>query len=534
MKIQKSKSTDLSAEKRRLFERVLRQKGLARYRAPGIPTRPDDASPPLSFAQQRLWFFDQLVPGDPAYNDSYAIRMRGTLEAGLVGRALSDIVRRHEALRTSFVIDGAGPVQVVAPPSDVPLPVEPLDELRGDEADGAIQRAILKLAGEPFDLSTGPLLRARLLRFSERDHVLLLVIHHIVSDGASYCILFKELADTYGALARGEDPPLAAPCIQFADYAAWERARLTEGSMAPHLAYWRETLAGPPPKIELDTDRPRPDVQSFRGAGEAWALPREVARSVIEAGRRHDATLFAVLHAAFQVLLHHRTGLDDICCGFAMSTRDAPETQGLIGFFVNTLALRVDLSGDPSFAEVVARTRLASLEAFEHKDVPFERLVQELELPRSLDQNPLFQVFAVQYSHPRPIELPDLTLSYCHVDYGVTRFDLEMWITDDTGLAPGADASEPGAGELAVNFQYNRDLFDKETIDRLVRQFETLVTHGVRDDGLTVSALCSRIAEADAEGRESDNARRRRGALEKLRRARRTRVVGTPDGKAGR
>ena len=535
MKTPRTRISELSPEKRRLFQRALREKGLASDRARGIPRRPVGAAPPLSFAQQRLWFFDQLMPGDPAYNDSYAIRMQGSLQPGLVRRALCDVVRRHEALRTSFVVEGSGPVQVIAPVLDLPLPDLDLDHGPGEDADPSIQRAILELADEPFDLATGPLLRAQLLRLSETDHVLLLVIHHIVSDGASYCILFKELAETYAALAAGGEPPLPVPEIQFADYAAWERARLTEKTTAPHVDYWREKLQGPPPKIELAADQPRPEVQSFRGAGKVWALPGDVAEKVLAAGRRQDATLFMVLHGAFQVLLHHGTGLDDICCGFAMSTRSAHETQGLIGFFVNTLALRTDLSGDPTFAEIVGRTRQACLDAFEHKDVPFERLVQELGLPRSLDQNPLFSVFAVQYSHPRPIELPGLTLSYYQVDYGVTRFDLEMWITDDGGLSSQTgQTGAVGAGDLAVNFQYNRDLFDEATIERLVRRFEVVVRHAMLDDGLRVSELRRLIDESESQGARDGRVRRRSGALEKLRSARRTKIGGATDEKSGR
>ncbi|HYH79478.1 MAG TPA: amino acid adenylation domain-containing protein, partial [Longimicrobium sp.] len=347
---------------------------------------------PLSFAQERLWFIDRLEPGSAVYNMPVAWRLGGTLDEAALERSLGEIVRRHEALRTVFgEVDGS-PVQVIAPFGGFALPVEDLSGLGDADREAAVRRRAREEAARPFDLSAGPLFRAALLRLGEEGHVLLLSMHHIVSDGWSMGVFFRELSALYAAYREGGESPLPELPVQYADYAVWQREQLEGEVLDRQLAYWRERLAGAPDLLELPTDHPRPAVQTFRGATVPVDLSPELLERLQALGRSEGATLYMTLLGAFQVLLSKYSGSEDVVVGSPIAGRTRGEVEELIGFFVNTLVLRTDLSGDPSFREVLRRVGEVTLGAYEHQEMPFEKLVAELQPERSLSHSPLFQV----------------------------------------------------------------------------------------------------------------------------------------------
>ena len=350
------------------------RQGLA---APVIEPVERDAPLPLSFAQERLWFLDQLVPGHAFYTIPVALRLMGALDQPALHRCFQEVVRRHEALRTTFVSVGGRPVQVIAPALALTLPVVDLGGVPAPEREVLLQQRVQAAMAQPFDLVQGPLLRVLLFRLHDREHVLLVTLHHIVSDGWSMGVLVEEVAALYGAFTAGQPSPLGELGIQYADFAQWQRAWFRGEVLERQLAYWRTQLADVPP-LELPTDRPRPPVQTYRGATEPLSLPRSLTESLHRLSRREDATLFMTLLAAFQTLLSRYSGQDDIVIGAGIANRNRAEVEGLIGFFVNMLALRADLSGDPSFRELLGRVREVCLGAYAHQDLPFEKLVLEL------------------------------------------------------------------------------------------------------------------------------------------------------------
>ncbi|HLL47749.1 MAG TPA: condensation domain-containing protein, partial [Longimicrobiaceae bacterium] len=347
---------------------------------------------PLSFAQERLWFLDRLQPDSAFYNIPAALGLGGALDVEALGRALGEIVRRHEALRTVFTEVEGSPVQTVAPFGGFALPVEDLSRLEEGERAAAATRSVAEGAARPFDLGEGPLFRASLLRLDTEEHVLLLCMHHVVSDEWSLGVLFGELSALYAAYREGRPSSLPELPVQYADYAVWQRAHLSGETLDRQLAYWRERLADAPALLELPTDRPRPPVPANRGTHESVDLPGELLARLRALGRREGATLYMTLLSAVQVLLSRYAGSDDVVVGSPIAGRTRGETEGLIGFFVNTLVLRTDLSGDPGFREVLGRVREATLGAYEHQELPFEKLVAELQPERSLGHTPLFQV----------------------------------------------------------------------------------------------------------------------------------------------
>ncbi|HYH80726.1 MAG TPA: condensation domain-containing protein, partial [Longimicrobium sp.] len=339
---------------------------------------------PLSFAQERLWFIDRLEPGSAVYNISLAWRLAGALDERALERSLSEIVRRHEALRTVFAEVDGSPVQVIAPFGGFVVPVEDLSVLGEVEREAALRRRAGEEALQPFDLAAGPLFRAALLRLGAEDHVLLLSMHHIVSDGWSMGVLFGEMSTLYAAYREGRESPLPELAVQYADYAVWQREQLAGEVLDRQLAYWRERLAGAPELLELPTDHPRPRVQTYRGATVPVELSPELLERLQVVGRSEGATLYMTLLGAFQVLLGKYAGSEDVVVGSPIAGRTRGEVEELIGIFVNTLVLRTDLSGDPSFREVLRRAREATLGAHEHQELPFEKLVVELQPERSL------------------------------------------------------------------------------------------------------------------------------------------------------
>ncbi|MGH8059783.1 MAG: condensation domain-containing protein, partial [Candidatus Entotheonellia bacterium] len=401
-----------------------------------IPRRANRDSAPLSFAQQRLWFLDQLQSDSPLYNLSHAVRLKGQMNVTALQKALEAIIDRHEALRTTFPsLDGV-PMQVIAEHGALELPVLDLREWSDAEREGEVERLATVEVRRPFALSRGPLLRGLLLRTGEEEHVLVLTIHHIVSDAWSTGVFFRELATCYTAFCDGELPLLPELPIQYGDFAAWRRQWLQGQVLQQQLAYWKDHLAGAPARLEPPTDWPRPAVQSHRGGRVVALFPVGLATALKGLSRREGVTLFMTLLAAFQVLLARYTGQEDLVVGTPIAGRTYLETEGLIGFFVNTLPLRTQLTGDPTFRELLTRVREVALGAYAHQDLPFEKLVEELQPDRDLSSTPVFQVmFILQNAPRRPLELPGLSLTPLDVDAGTAKFDLTLSVTEvDDGL----------------------------------------------------------------------------------------------------
>ncbi|HST59989.1 MAG TPA: amino acid adenylation domain-containing protein [Longimicrobium sp.] len=411
---------------------------------------------PLSFAQERFWFLDRLQPGSAFYNIPIPLRLSGELEAGALERALGEIVRRHEALRTVFVEREGTPLQDVAPFRGFRLPVKDLSRLPANAREAEVQREALADAARPFDLAAGPLFRASLLRLDAGEHVLLVCMHHIVGDGWSLGVLFREMSALYEAYRAGCTSPLPELPVQYADYALWQRESLRDEALEREMAYWREQLAGAPALLELPTDHPRPAVLSYRGKSEAMELPAELLARLRAVGRREGATLFMVLLGAWQVLLAKYAGTADVVVGSPIAGRTRREVEELIGLFVNTLVLRTDLSGDPTLGEVLRRVRETALGAYAHQDLPFERLVAELQPERSLSHSPLFQVlFSLGSAGGTGADIPGMRIERVATEVQTTPFDLHL-----------AFFEEPGG--LRAVLRYGTDLFERGTIVRML------------------------------------------------------------------
>jgi amino acid adenylation domain-containing protein len=417
---------------------------------------------PLSFMQQRLWFLEQYEPGGYAYNMPGAVRLSGTLDVAALRRSLDEVVRRHETLRTRFALAGGEPVQVIAPALQLALPVSDLGGLEEGAREARLAEILREEARRPFNLEEAPLMRARLVRLSETEQVLAVTLHHIVSDGWSLDLLLRELAALYGAFSAGAPSPLPELTIQYADYAHWQRQSLQGESLAKRLAYWKEQMGGAPAVLELPADRPRPPARTNRGSKQTAVLTREQTDALKALSRREGVTLFMTLLAAFEVLLYRYTGQPDIVVGTPHSNRHPVETESLVGFFVNMLVLRTDLSGNPTFTELLGRVRETALTAYSH-DLPFERLVEELQPERDASRHPLFQVMAVLQGPPLPpLETPALAWRPLEVETQTAKFDLSL------------DMAETGQG-LSLALEYSTDLFEPATAARLLGHLRTLL-----------------------------------------------------------
>jgi amino acid adenylation domain-containing protein len=448
-----------------------------RPQLPAIVPAAREQDPPLSFAQERLWFMDQLQPGSAFYNIPLALRLTGALDVPALGRALAEVVRRHEALRTVFREADGAPVQVIPPFAGFDLPVEELSGLGAKKREATVLRRATDEAARPFDLAEGPLFRAKLLRLKDDEHVLLACMHHIVGDGWSLGVLFRELAALYPAFRDGAASPLAPLPIQYADYAVWQRAQLAGPALERQLAYWRHQLDGSPPLLELPTDHPRPAEQTYRGAWEPVELPADLVGRLEALARREGATLYMVLLGAFSVLLAKYAGTDDVAVGSPIAGRTRDEVDALIGLFVNTLVLRTELGGDPSFREVVRRVRQTTLAAYAHQDVPFERLVEELAPERSLSHSPLFQVmFTLDNTVESGFALPGLELAGVQMDSEVVNFDLTLYL-------------QAQGGELRGSIVYGTDLFERATVRRMVGHLVRVLEQAADDAERRLSAL---------------------------------------------
>ncbi len=385
---------------------------------------------PLSFAQQRLWFLDQLIPNNPFYNIPLALNLTGSLNQAALEQTFNEIVRRHEALRTTVVIQSGQPVQVINPTLTITLPIIDLRQLPQAEREIQARQLTTQEAQRPFNLSTDSLLRVKLLRLDETQYILLLTMHHIVCDGWSIGVLIQEIAALYTAFASNQPSPLPKLTIQYVDFAYWQRQWLQKEVLEKQLSYWQKQLDGIS-MLNLPTDRPRLAAQTYQGARQPLQLSKSLSEAVLALGQQEGVTLFITLLAAFQVLLSRYTQQEDIAIGSPIANRNRSEIEGLIGFFVNSLVLRTDLSGNPTFRELLNRVKEVALGAYAHQDLPFEKLVEELHPERNLNQNPLFQVvFALQNAPISALELPNLTLSPLPFDTETTRClcNLYFWL----------------------------------------------------------------------------------------------------------
>jgi amino acid adenylation domain-containing protein len=468
----------LSPEKRKLLERMLAKQGAASPQAPVVP-RPRGADVcPMSFSQQRLWILHQLDPDGALYNTAFSLRFRGPARGDRVERCYQELVRRHEILRTSFTFRDGQPVQVIVPPTVAFPPCREIDlgHLSPAEREARWEELALEEARRPFDLSSPPLLRVTWVRLADDDHVGLITLHHIVTDGWSHRVLLQELVVLYEAFTAGKPSPLPPLPVHYADFALWQRQRLQGQRLDDLLAYWKKQLAGVPP-LELPTDAPRRANGSLAGASVPVLLPPALTEALRAVGQQEGATLFMTVLAAFQALLHRYSGQDDIAVGTPVANRPRKEVEGLIGFFVNTLVLRGDLSGDPTFREFLRRLRDAALGAYDHQEVPFEKLVEELRPEREATLNPLFQVmFALDREAVDALRRPDLTLEVRETDSGVARFDLLLYL-------------EEGKRGLHGKLRYRTELFERATVDRLMGNFVSLLETIAEDPGRRLSEI---------------------------------------------
>jgi len=436
-----------------------------------------DRDLPPSPAQQRLWFLDRLDPNNAFYNIPAAVRLTGDLRCAELERSLNEIVRRHESLRTTFATRQGRPVQVVAPAQQLTMPLIDLSSLPAAARALEVTRLLAAEAETPFDLSAGPLLRILVLRLAADEHVLSLTMHHIVSDGWSIGILINELKALYQAYLAGAESPLAELTIQYADFACWQQQLLEGECLEKELLYWKAQLGASPAVLELPTDRPRPAMQTYRGAVEGFELPSSLKDALKALSLSQDVTLFMTLLAVFQTLLHRYNGQTEINVGTPVAGREHVETENLIGLFVNTLVLRTDLSGNPPFSELLGRVRETALGAYVNQNVPFEKLVEQLSTTRDLSHAPLFQVmFALQNAPASALELPGLSLERVEVPTTTAKFELLLSVeeTDDT---------------LRCSLEYNTDLFDRSTIKRLTEHFRNLLDAVVAGPEQRITAL---------------------------------------------
>ncbi len=442
---------------------MLREQGLIEEDAslPTLRRRDRNGPEPLSFAQQRLWFLDQLAPGNPTYNLPTTIRFDLALDVGALNRSLNTIVARHESLRTTFVAVDGRPMQIVVPALELEVPVVDLRSLRGRDREAEAVRLTADEARRPFDLATGPLVRAGLVQLGDVEWLFLLTMHHIVSDGWSLGVFAQELDVCYRALAVGREPELPDLPVQYADFAWWQREWLNGDILAAQLDYWG-TLLTDVPVLALPTDRPRPTAQSFRGAGLPVQVPATLTHALRGLAQKEGCTLFMVLLAAFQALLGRTAGQNDVVVGVPIANRTRPELERLIGFFVNSLVLRTDTRGDPTFVELLGRVREVALSAYAHQDLPFEMLVDELQPERDPSRNPLFQVTFQLFSAPGGALPLEASVVNANVPRATAKFDLYLEIVETTDGLHGA-------------FEYSTDLFDAATIERLSGHYLTLL-----------------------------------------------------------
>ena len=467
----------LSAEKLALLKRKLRTSQEFSGGCDIISRRENAGNAPLSFFQRSIWFFDQFEPGSAVYNRCANYRLQGPLNIEALQKALDTLVARHESLRTIFKMEGNEPVQVVLPECQVELPILDLSAQGGDDSTGRLQRLVSEEAQRPFNLTQGPLLRVTLIKLARHDHVLMTTIHHIISDGWSSAIFNRELGSLYNSITQGCTADLPDLPVQYVDYAQWQRERMQGEVLEKLLDYWRNQLEGAPPLLELPTDRPRPAIQTFRGGRRSAILPHALCDELTKLSQGEGGTLFMILLAAFQVLLYRYTGQEDIVVGTPIANRRRGEIEGLIGLFINVLALRCDLSGNPSFRDLAKRVREVALGAYDHQDMPFGKLVEELHPGRNLAYSPLFQVmFAYQNILVADLCMNGLDVENLEAEEGITHFYLTLIIENhDQGLK--------------ATLEYSADLFNASTMTRMLGHYQSLLEGIAADAGQGVAEL---------------------------------------------
>ena len=463
----------LSPAKQALLDRLKRGGLAVAPAADAIRPRGGDHPAPLSPAQQRIWFLQQMEPESTVFTIAQTLRLRGAVDAGALDRAFVEIVRRHAILRSVYPLRDGEPVQVVGPAPDSLLRVEDATEPSGvDEA----RRRMAWEGARRLDLRTGPLFHATLVRLAADDHLLLVTLHHIATDGWSLGILYRELGALYAAFTRGEPSPLPALPIQYADFAAWQRAHLAGPAVERQLDYWRGALAGAPALLEMPLDRPRPAVQGSAGAAQPVRIPRDVTERLAALGRAEGATLFMVLMAGWAALLGRYARQEDVVVGTPLAGRTREESEPLIGIFLNTLAVRTDLRGDPTFRALLGRVRQATMDGFANQEVPFERLVEALHVPRALSHAPVYQaMLTLQNAFGAPLALPGVAVERLGSDVTTAAQELSLALEERDGLE----------GMI----QYATDLFDASTIARMADHLAILLAAASADPDRRLSAL---------------------------------------------
>ncbi|MBE8987838.1 non-ribosomal peptide synthetase [Nostoc sp. LEGE 12450] len=466
-------NSTLSPAKKALLEKWKKGK----FKTETIPQHQTSQPIPLSFSQQRLWFIDQLYHGSSFYHVTSALHLTGLLNVPALQQSLNEIIRRHEVWRTIFVTGDKQPIQIVVPELAWELPIINIKHLSNKDWEKEVKQIAIKEAQKTFDLAHAPLVRASLLRLSEVEIILLLTIHHIITDGWSMGVFAQELATLYAAFCAGKPSPLAELPIQYADFSIWQRDRLQGELLNTQLNYWKQQLAGKLPILQLPTDYPRSAVATFKGAKKYFSLSPQLTAALTELSQQEGCTLFMTLLAAFNTLLYRYTTQEDILVGFSIANRNRAELEGLLGLFVNNLVLRNNLSGNPSFRELLSRVREVTLNAYAHQDLPFEKLVEELQPERDLSRNPLFQVMFILQNAPIPVEeFADLTLQNLEIDHGTSEFDITVSISESSQ-------------ELTGFWEYNTDLFDAATIQRFIENFQILLESIVLNPHQSISEL---------------------------------------------
>jgi amino acid adenylation domain-containing protein/FkbH-like protein len=478
-------SNDLSEDQDKLFALLLEREGLSVSQSRIITPREESDNPPLSFSQERLWLLDQIFVGTTTLNMPGAVRLKGKLDVAILQQSLNEVVRRHESLRTSFVEIKGCPFQVIAPRLALTVALVDLSEMSEREREAEVLRLSNEEALRPFELARGPLLRVTALRLRQQEHVVLLNMHHIISDGWSMGVLLKEVGSFYEAYSQGKPLSLPSLPIQYADYAVCQREWLQGDVLEDHISYWRERLANMT-TLELPTDRPRPAMQTYSGGRQILLLPKQLTRSLKTLGHQEGTTLFMTLLSAFEILLQRYTGQEDIAVGTPIAGRSWKNVEGLIGFFLNTLVMRVDLSGDPTFRQLLARVREVTLEAYSHQDVPFEKILQELQPERDLSRSPLFQVYFNMLNFPdnssvlddlsSKIKLPGLNVESVMIPTVESKFDVTLYVQEkDEGIE--------------ITTVYNANLFNPERISEMAEQFKAVLWQAVKNPGERISRV---------------------------------------------
>ena len=500
----------LSPARRALLAKMLKKKGMA---APAeeqaIPRRPDSGPAPLSFAQEALWFLDQLEPNEARSNQPGAVRLSGQLDMAALEKTLGEIIARHEPLRMSIETRDGRPYQVVTAPEPFQLSLSDLSDRSLGDAEKEATRLATEDAHKPFDLARGPLFRTFVMRLAEHDHILVLNFHHIATDGWSMGVFTEEFKDLYSAFQAGKSSPLDELPIQMGDFAAWQRETLQGAKLEEHLAYWREQLSGDLISAEVPTDHPRPAVQSFKGRHAAIRLPKDLSNRLRKLSQDQGVTLFMTLNAAFLALLHDVGKHTDMLIGSAVAHRNRSELEGLIGFLVNMLALRTDLSGNPGFDELLKRVRTTTIGAWSHQDLPLTQILAQVQPGRDLGRNPLFQVqfslltpdrnpavygYGLEMGQIETIKLPGLVMSPVEIKFDNARYDIAIFLWD---MPEGIEGT----------LEYSRDLYEPATMERFVERYKTLLNCVLANPRIRLQELVLSLQESDstAEQEAADN-----------------------------